>query len=354
MAVLFLSSDVSKSERWESEINELAESSDSGHPIKILHVTDSSSLQSLFTTAVDGGVEYLLFVSNEPPACPGLIDRMVGSLRRREGRGVVSTPLGSARMIHKSHAQVFDTIVPSSLSSEASWQWLRLVYGGSSSIIECKTEADRQVTLEESDLVTFAKELSNGCINLSLHLKAQGSGDWDKLSCGELKGSPTDPVSHQLMGEAYTLAGLPKPQGGWLVLKEELAEKADKDKVVFVAFTNDGFLPMTLNWVYYVEKLGLEYILIALDEKVYKELQDYNIPTFYDSTMSGSSGEEVYATTAYVTITVLKIRYALLITSLGYNTFLCDTDIVVLKVGNVQLNRNSFSNLGAFRILFWS
>ena len=336
VAVLFLSPSEAGSTLWAPGVKNLVESSN--NLARLVPSTDTSSLQSLFITSVEEGAEYLLLVEREPPPCPGLIDKMVDTLKKREGLGVVSTALGGARMIHKSHAEVFSTIMPSSLSAGAAWQWLRLVYGGdSSSIIDCNNEESRPVSLTETDLHDLTKELTLGCIDLSLHQKAQGKDHWDNFRCGELKGSPSDPVSHQLEGASYTLADSPKPEGGWLAFKEVLASKADKDKVVLVAFTNDGFLSMTLNWVYYVQKLGLEYLLIALDDTVYQELQDYNIPTFYDPSMTASSGEEIYATSAYVTITVLKIRYALLITSLGYHTFLCDTDIVILKVWKIPI-----------------
>jgi hypothetical protein len=351
VAVLFLSPDASSLTLWTSEIKSLAESSKC-NIASIAHVTDASSLQSLFIAAVEGGAEYVLLVAKEPPTCPGVLVRMVNSLRSRGGSGVASTALGSARMVHKSHAQVFASIVPPSLSHEASWQWLRLVYGGNSSSIECKSELDRHVSLEETELPALAKELSTGCIELSLYQKAQGREDWDRFQCGELKGSPTDPVPAQLKGDTFALADPGKAKGEWSKFKEVLAAKADKDKVVLVAFTNDGFLSMTLNWVYYVQKLGLEYLLISLDETVYKELQDYNIPTFYEPSMRGNTGEEQWASSGYVTITVLKIRYALLITSLGYHTFLCDTDIVILQVRGKGAFHSCFLTLEAFRTLF--
>lgn len=115
---------------------------------------------------------------------------------------------------------------------------------------------------------------------------------------------------------------------------EALNSWSEENRLI-VSFTNHGYIDIALNMVQSLKNMGItNYVLFALDEKTFEELQRQNIQTLFlgvkDAIFQQTSHN--FGTVEFNDICNLKPKVVLKCIKAGWNVVWTDTDIVWLKV----------------------
>lgn len=127
------------------------------------------------------------------------------------------------------------------------------------------------------------------------------------------------------------------------VLKEASGIFTDKkrqiglERTVLVTGCNYGFLNHLNNFKCFADRIGLKFLVVALDAKVYQHLKKHtNMHTYYmasgsDNTTKVTGDSTTFRSKQFNLITARKKEAVHDILALGYDVLFSDTDVAILR-----------------------
>lgn len=289
--------------------------------------------------------EYFLQVNDDVEIlCNGWLGKFIVKLREHYNLGVVgpidpNRNLMTQAFVHRTHFEIFEPMYPVVFKNWYMDDWLQLVYGLLSIPIEnCffrNSPHKPRYEIQTEAYKHLQDELFNGCIAIQFYLQSKNYLNVDEFVCTSVYPSPPEPVkSVKLNPKQYVLTEKLSPvKDRSNPLNSKLLNVADKNNIVVITFTNLGFIDMTRNWFLNIKYLGIKnYLIICLDEESRDILSSLTSNLFFDPAFSTNSGATNYLEGHYRELVNLKTAYNYRILSLGFNTLLCDNDIVLFKV----------------------
>lgn len=115
-------------------------------------------------------------------------------------------------------------------------------------------------------------------------------------------------------------------------LRAVLEKHADAKKQIAITFTNNGYMDYALNWLYYVEELGVNnYLIFALDSEANKALKKRGANVFYDAALDQGKIDRKatdFGSDPFKKIVHLKPTLTLRVLELGFRLLLSDADVI--------------------------
>lgn len=111
----------------------------------------------------------------------------------------------------------------------------------------------------------------------------------------------------------------------------------DLAKTVLVTVANYGYLNHLQNFLCFTERLGMEPLIVSMDEKLHNYITSRTsfVSYLFDTTGKTSvhidSGAAGWRSQQFILISNLKIVAALEVMKLGYNVLFADPDVVILR-----------------------
>ena len=105
------------------------------------------------------------------------------------------------------------------------------------------------------------------------------------------------------------------------------------EKTVIVTACNYGFLNHLYNFDCFMKRLGMKYLVIALDKKAYQYLSNNTsiVTYFLPSENDVTSAPQEFRSRQFNIITTKKKEAVLTIMKLGYNVLFSDTDVAIIR-----------------------
>ena len=115
-------------------------------------------------------------------------------------------------------------------------------------------------------------------------------------------------------------------------LRTVLERHADAKKQIAITFTNKGYMDYVLNWLSYVEELGVDnYLIFALDSEAHQGLEQRGAHVFYDASLDKGKIDRAatdFGTDSFKKIVHLKPTLTLRVLELGFSLLLSDADVI--------------------------
>jgi len=117
------------------------------------------------------------------------------------------------------------------------------------------------------------------------------------------------------------------------ISKGEIAKFAGNADYLIISLANYDYLPMIKNWIYFIRKLHINnYVVFALDKKLYDELKKLNISTYFLKTDKPLSREvPSYGSVEFKKVTRMKLEITYKLLKEGLSILVSDLDTIWLS-----------------------